>query len=71
MPADVSGVSRGRVGAQSGEESALFVAQSATLGRSRGTFLSSRSSFGTEKQDSNFNGRILGAFLARSVQIRS
>ena len=38
---------------------------------SRGTFLSSRSSFGTDKQDSNFNGRILGAFLARSGQIRS
>ena len=51
----------------SGEESALFVAPSATSGWSRGTFLSSR----TDKQDSNFNGRILGAFLARSGQIRS
>ena len=70
MHADDSGVSRGRVGAESGEESALFVAQSATSG-SRGTFLSSRSSFGTDKEDSNFNGRILGAFLARSGQIRS
>ena len=64
MHTDDSGVSRG-------EESALFVAPSATSGRSRGTFLSSRSSFGTDKQDSNFNGRILGAFLARSGQIRS
>ena len=71
MHADDSGVSRGRVGVESGEESALFVAPSATSGRSRGTFLSSRSSFGTDKQDSNFNGRIVGAFLARSGQIRS
>ena len=67
MHADDSGVSRGRVGAESGEESALFVAPSATSGRSRGTFLSSsRSSFGTDKQDSNFNGRILGTFWADS-----
>ena len=62
---------RGSVGAESGEESALFVAPSATLGWSRDTFLSSRGSFGTDKQDSNFNSRILGAFLARSGQIRS
>ena len=67
MHADDSGVSRGRVG----EESVLFVAPSATSGRSRGIFFSSRSSFGTDKQDSNFNCRILGAFLARSGQIRS
>ena len=59
------------LGGQSGEESALFVAPSATSGRSCGTFLSSRSSFGTDKQDSNFNGRILGAFWAHSGQIRS
>ena len=71
MHADDSGVSRGRVGAESGEKSAFFVAPSATSGRSRGTFLSSRSSFGTDKQDSNINGRILGAFLARSGQMRS
>ena len=42
MHADDSGVSRGRVGVESGEES-----PSATSGWSRGTFLSSRSSFGT------------------------
>ena len=71
MHADDSGVSRGRVGAESGEESALFVATSATSGLSRGTFLSSRSSFGTDKQDSNCNGHILGAFLARSRQIHN
>ena len=71
MHADHSGVSRGRVGAETGEESALVVAPSATSGRSRGTFLFSRRSFGTDKQDSNFNGHILGAFLARFGQIRS
>ena len=62
---------RGSVGAVSGEESAIFLAPSATSWLSRGTFLSSRGSFGTDKQDSNFNGRILGAFLARSGQIRN
>ena len=71
MHADDSGVSRGRVWAESGEESALIVATSATSGRSRGTFLSSRRSFGTDKQDSNFNCRNLGAFLACFGQIRS
>ena len=43
----------------------LFVAQSATSGRSCGTFLSSRRSFGTDKQDSNSTV----AFLARSWQV--
>ena len=71
MHADDSGVSRGRVWAESEEELALFVARSATSGRRRGTLLSSRGSFGTDKQDSNFNGRILGMFLARSGQICS
>ena len=56
---------RGSVGAESGEESVLFIAPfiapSATSGRSRGTFLSSWSSFGTNKiQISTV------AFLARS-----
>ena len=66
MHADDSGVSRGTVGAETGEESALFVAPSATSGQSRGTFLSSLRSFGTDKQYSNSNGRILGAFWADS-----
>ena len=43
----------------------LFVAPSATSGRSRGTFLSGRRSFGTDKQDSNSTV----AFLARSWQV--
>ena len=71
MHADDSGSVGAESGEESGEESALFVAPPATSGRSRFTFLSSRCSFGTDKQDSNFNGRILGAFLARSGQIRS
>ena len=71
MHVDDSGVSRGRVGEESGEEVGAIRSAIAYIGVSRGTFLSSRGSFGTDKQDSNINGRILGGFLARSGHIRS
>ena len=64
---------RGSVGAESGGVGGGVGAIRSTIGyigRSRGTILSSRNSFGTDKQDSNLNGRILGPFLARSGQIR-
>ena len=69
MHADDSGVSRGRVGAESGEESVLFVAPSATSGRSRGTFLSSRSSNKIQISTVAFLARswhVLGKFVVKS-----
>ena len=67
MHADDSGVSRGRVGGGVGAIRSTI----GYIGRSRDTLLSSRSSFAADKQDSNFNDRILGVFLARSGQIRN
>ena len=66
MHADDSGVSR----AEWGEESALFVAPSATSGRSHGTFFSSRELIRDRQTRFKFqrlhSWRVLGTFWADS-----